>query len=122
MAQKVQVLLVDDIDQGEAAETVTFALDGVTYEIDLSEEHASALREAFAPWVGHARRVGGRGAAGKRTSAPKQAAKAPAGGGEGGGGGRDTGEVRTWARENGYTVSDRGPISAEILQAFDDAH
>ena len=120
MAQKVQVLLVDDIDQGEAAETVTFALDGVTYEIDLSEEHASALREAFAPWVGHARRVGGRGAAGKRTSAPKQAAKAPAGGGEGGG--RDTGEVRTWARENGYTVSHRGRISAEILQAFDDAH
>src|SRR3954451_10769401 len=60
MAQKVQVILVDDVDGGEAAETVSFALDGVSYEIDVSEENASALREALAPWVGHARRVGGR--------------------------------------------------------------
>ncbi|WP_345713818.1 Lsr2 family protein, partial [Kineococcus glutinatus] len=60
MAQKVQVLLVDDVDGGEAAETVSFALDGVSYEIDLSDEHAGALRDAFAPWIGHARRVGGR--------------------------------------------------------------
>ncbi|PRY16009.1 histone-like nucleoid-structuring protein Lsr2 [Kineococcus rhizosphaerae] len=118
MAQKVQVLLVDDIDAGEATETLTFSLDGVNYEIDLSDEHAAALREAFAPWVGHARRVGGRTGASRKTAAaaPKPAARA-AGGPE-----RDTTEVRTWARENGYTVSDRGRISAEVLQAFDAAH
>jgi hypothetical protein len=119
MAQKVQVLLVDDIDGGDASETLTFSLDGVNYEIDLSDEHASALREAFAPWVGHARRVSGRAAGGRRSSTPRPAAAAkPAGSGPD----RDTGEVRTWARENGYTVSDRGRISAEILQAYDDAH
>ena len=63
MAQKVQVLLVDDIDGGTADETVTFGLDGVTYEIDLTSGHASELRDAFAQWVGHARKVGGRTAA-----------------------------------------------------------
>lgn len=117
MAQKVQVLLVDDIDGGEAMETLTFSLDGVNYEIDLSDEHASALRDAFAPWVGHARRVGGRSGAARKAPAPRAATKSASPGPE-----RDTGEVRTWARENGYTVSDRGRISAEILQAFDAAH
>jgi Lsr2 len=122
MAQKVQVLLVDDIDAGEASETLTFSLDGVNYEIDLSEEHAAALREAFAPWVGHARRVGGRAASGGRRSGTPRQSPAKSGADGDGGPQRDTGEVRTWARENGYTVSDRGRISAEILQAFDDAH
>ncbi|WP_432510337.1 histone-like nucleoid-structuring protein Lsr2 [Kineococcus sp. SYSU DK001] len=119
MAQKVQVLLVDDIDASEASETVTFSLDGVNYEIDLSDEHAAALRDAFAPWVGHARKVGGRSGANRRTSAAagRPAAKSASDAPE-----RDTGEVRTWARENGYTVSDRGRISAEILQAYDAAH
>ena len=66
MAQKVQVILVDDLDGGEAEESVSFSLDGVSYEIDLSSPNAEALREAIAPWVGHARRVGGR--AGRATS------------------------------------------------------
>jgi hypothetical protein len=55
MAQKVQVLLVDDIDGGTADETVTFALDGVSYEIDLTSAHAAELRDALGTWVGHAR-------------------------------------------------------------------
>ena len=60
MAQRTQTILIDDVDGGEGAETVTFALDGVTYEIDLSKSNASALRDAMAPWVGHGRRVPGR--------------------------------------------------------------
>ena len=56
MAQRIQVILEDDIDGGAAAETVTFALDGVTYEIDLSEDNARKLRDDLATWVGHARR------------------------------------------------------------------
>lgn len=60
MAQKVQVILVDDLDGGEAEESVSFSLDGVNYEIDLSAANAEALREAIAPWVGHARKIGGR--------------------------------------------------------------
>ncbi|HEY5553492.1 MAG TPA: Lsr2 family protein, partial [Cellulomonas sp.] len=59
MAQRVQVLLVDDIDGGTADETVTFAVDGVTYEIDLTADHAAELRNSIATWVGHARKIGG---------------------------------------------------------------
>ena len=114
MAQKVQVILVDDIDGGEADETVSFALDGVSYEIDLSESNAAELRDAIAQWVGHARRVGGRSTA-RRASAPKKNGTAPAGK-------ADLGDVRAWARENGYEVSDRGRVSSQILQAYEDAH
>jgi hypothetical protein len=113
MAQKVQVLLVDDIDGGAADETVTFALDGVSYEIDLTTEHASELRDALGTWVGHARKVGGR--SGGRS-----------GGSSSGGGSRprrssDAGAVRAWAKENGHEVSERGRISAEIREAYEAA-
>ena len=60
MAQRVHVVLVDDIDGGDASETVSFGLDGVDYEIDLSERHANELRESLALYVGHGRRTGGR--------------------------------------------------------------
>ena len=63
MAQHVQVVLVDDLDGGKASETVSFALDGVAYEIDLSDKNAAKLRDALATWVGHARRAGGRSSA-----------------------------------------------------------
>lgn len=114
MAQKTRVVLVDDLEGGEADETVTFALDGVSYEIDLSAEHASQLRDAFAPWVGHARRAGGR-----------QTGRRPTGGGTAGSGrggatgaGVDTAAVRAWARENGYQVSERGRIAGTVLEAY----
>ncbi|NAZ80769.1 Lsr2 family protein [Kineococcus sp. R8] len=116
MAQKVQVILMDDIDGSDADETLSFSLDGVNYEIDLSSEHATALREAFATWVGHARRVGA------RTGGRRAAAKAPRAAASSGEPARDTGAVRAWAKENGFTVSDRGRISAEVVQAYDDAH
>ncbi len=113
MAQKVQVLLVDDLDGGVAEETVTFALDGVSYEIDLSTSNAARLREGVSEWVGHARRIGGRTATRTRTAAPR--------------GGRQNGrpdlaEVRAWARDNGFQVSDRGRVSSQVLQAFEQAH
>ena len=57
MAQRTQVILVDDIDGSEATQTVTFGIDGVTYEIDLNEEHAAALRESVEEWTAKARRV-----------------------------------------------------------------
>lgn len=108
MAQRVQIMLDDDIDGGEAAETVSFSLDGVDYEIDLTAANAKKLRGDLASWVGHARRLGGRkssrraGAAGQRRG--------------------DLAEVREWARKNGHQVSDRGRISAGILAAYDKAH
>lgn len=112
MAQKVQVILVDDLDGGEAEETVSFALDGVSYEIDLSAGNAAQLRESLASWIGHARRVGGRASSGRR------AAAAP----RGRSGSRDLTAVRSWARDNGFQVSDRGRVSSEVLSAYDAAH
>lgn len=113
MAQKVQVILIDDVDGGEADETLTFALDGVTYEIDLNTENAAKLRDAMATWIGHARRVTGRAASGgaRRGTARRQA-----------GGGSDTAAIRAWARENGHQVSERGRISAEVMEAYAAAH
>jgi hypothetical protein len=111
MAQKVQVILVDDVDGGEAEESVSFALDGAAYEIDLSTKNAEALRAALATGVGHARRVSGRGrpraAAAGRGKSVKRA---------------DRADVRTWARSNGHDVSDRGRISSEVIDAYDAAH
>jgi Lsr2 len=111
MAQKVQVILVDDLDGGEAEESVSFSLDGVTYEIDLSSANAEALRDAIAPWVGHARRISGRAGRGR-----------PVGRGRGVAAKADLGEVRSWARDNGFQVSDRGRVSAEVMSAYDGAH
>lgn len=116
MAQKVQVMLVDDLDGTEATETVSFALDGNSYEIDLTDAHAAELRDALAPWVGAARRASGsrsapRGSSG-RTSRPSTA-----------GSDRERVQaVREWARANGHTVSDRGRLSAEVQRAYDAAH
>ncbi len=111
MAQRVQVMLIDDVDGSDGAETVTFALDGVTYEIDLSETNAAALREAFASWVGHGRRVAGRSSAGSRT--PRRPAASSSGSAV-----SDTAAIREWARSNGHEVKDRGRIQAEIVQAY----
>ncbi|MBD8870857.1 histone-like nucleoid-structuring protein Lsr2 [Nocardioides donggukensis] len=116
MAQRVHVVLVDDIDGSDAEETVTFGLDGSTYEIDLNAAHASQLREALAAYVGHARRVSGRRTS-RRSSAP-----ARSGSPSGSGSGPSAAEIRGWARENGLEVPERGRVSAEVRQAYDAAH
>ncbi|MCC2336524.1 histone-like nucleoid-structuring protein Lsr2 [Cellulomonas wangsupingiae] len=115
MAQKVQVLLVDDVDGGTADETVTFGLDGVTYEIDLTSENAAKLRDAFAQWVANARKVSGRSAArsSARSSSSSSTRTARS---------NEAQEIREWAKANGYQVSERGRISAEVKKAYDDAH
>lgn len=108
MAQKVNITLVDDIDGSDATETVTFGLDGATYEIDLNDKNASALRDALATYVGHGRKVSATRRA--RSSARPTAGGAPAS------------EVREWARANGFTVPDRGRIPSEVRSAYDAAH
>lgn len=112
MAQKVQVLLVDDVDGSTADETVTFALDGVTYEIDLTSARASELRDSFATWVGHARKVGGRSSSSSARPAARRSSR----------GASDASAIRDWAKGQGLEVSERGRISAEVRQAYDAAH
>ena len=113
MAQRVNVVLVDDLDGSDAVETVSFALDGVDYEIDLNEQHASELRNALSLYVGHGRRTGGR----RRTSGggSKRSAAASSGG-------PSAAEIRAWARENGYDVPERGRVSADVREAYAAAH
>ena len=113
VAQKVQVLLVDDITGSEADETVTFALDGATYEIDLTTENADKLRGLLADYVEAGRRTGGRSSRGRgrvSRSAPPSAASP------------DTAKIRAWAKENGYEVNDRGRVPASIREAYEKAH
>jgi hypothetical protein len=108
MAQITEVRLLDDLDGGEAAESVAFSLDGKSYEIDLSEKHAAALRDAFAPFVSSARRAGGTAVA----SRPRMSTRA----------GRpraETAAIREWASANGLEVSARGRISSTVLEAYE---
>jgi hypothetical protein len=111
MAQKVQVVLVDDLDGGTADETVTFSLDGVSYEIDLTHDNAAHLRDLLAPYVGHGRRIGG----GRRStsSGGRTTGKST--------GGIDPAEVRAWAKGEGIAVNERGRISADLLAKYQSA-
>jgi hypothetical protein len=124
MAQKVSVELVDDItgESDGTVATVEFGLDGVTYEIDVNEDNAAALRRAFADVIGAARRTGGRAKRG--TGAIARSAGATNGSSPRIAGAQNKERnkaVREWANNNGYSVSDRGRISAEIQEAYDAA-
>ena len=110
MAQKVHVVLTDDIDGSEADESVQFALDGISYEIDLSEAHVEELHELLAPYLDAARRVSGR--ASRRSGAKSRPSAERV----------DGSDVRAWARANGYQISDRGRVSSEVRTAYDAAH
>lgn len=106
MAQRVHITIVDDIDESPADEKVLFALDGVSYEIDLSAANAATFREVLAPYVGVARPVSARRGRGKQASAPAASAT----------------EIRAWAAANGFEVSGRGRIPSQVKQAYDLAH
>ena len=103
MASKVTVELLDDVDGKPADETIPFGLDGVAYEIDLSDTNAKALRAALEPFVTYGRRTGGRLTRGKATAVVV---------------GVDNKAVRAWADSNGIAVSARGRISAEVIEQY----
>ena len=117
MAQKVTVDLVDDLDGGQAEETVEFGLDGVAYQIDLSSDNAAELRDALSGFLPHARRAGGRRKPGSRRSGGERSA----GGGVKSGTRGDRAQnkaIREWARKRGLEVSDRGRIPADIVEQY----
>jgi hypothetical protein len=109
MAQRLQVLLVCDLhdDETPGTETVSFAVDGSSYEIDVCDAHGSQLRESFAPYVAAGRRSGRGTATGRR----RRGAARPSGG-------VDPAAVRAWARSNNVKVSERGRISADVLDRY----
>ncbi len=109
MAKKTVVVLEDDIDGSEASETISFALDGSEYVIDLNEGHANELRGALSRFTNAGRRVsGGRGRSAARTKSSR--------------GGPDARAVRMWAVENGIQVNTRGRIQAEVVEKYEAAH
>lgn len=126
MAKKMTLVMTCDLHEGDSpdeygeVEEISFALDGTAYEIDLCGEHAQQLRDAFSPFVAHAEKPGRQssGAGGRRA-----ARGSSRGSGSGGGAERDRVQaIREWARENGHKVSERGRLSASVLQAYEAAH
>jgi Lsr2 len=100
MATKVLTTLQDDIDGSDAVETVRFALDGVEWEIDLSERNANRLRNSLNDFIAHGRKVGGTRR--KSTSSGQS----------------DTKAIRKWAESAGIEVSARGRIPAEVVERY----
>jgi hypothetical protein len=109
MAQKVNVLLVDDIDGSDADETIPFGLDGTQYEIDLNSDHARELRGQLERYTKAARKV--TGSAG-RPSRVRRATDNDA---------RNK-EIRNWARERHLDVNDRGRIPGDIVAQYEAAN
>jgi Lsr2 len=104
MAKQIQVVITDDIDGGEAHETIAFGLDGSSLEIDLNKLNAAEFRQTVAPYIEHGRRV-------FRARAARPA--------------RDRGhssDVREWAKQQGIKVSDRGRIPASVIADYEAAH
>lgn len=107
MAQKITVLLTDDMDGSEASQTVQFGLDGKSFEIDLSDGNAEALRKILAPYLEAGRRQkSGGGRPALRTAASRS---------------EDTAKIREWAEKNGFDINARGRIPRNILDAYNQA-
>lgn len=114
MAKQQIIQLIDDLDgavleNGEGV-SIRFSLEGRSYEIDLSEENATKLRDAFAPFIDAASPVSGNANAGRSRAARGRSAKT------------DLAEVREWARQQGHNVSERGRVPAAVLEAYAAAH
>lgn len=107
MAQTVKIILEDDIDGGEANETVRFGLDGGQYEIDLSSANATKLRDAMRPYVTAGRRATAK--SGRSTTATTRPSRS---------GNPETPKIRAWAKKKGLQVSDRGRIHQDIQDKY----
>ena len=119
MAQQVNVKFVDDLDGSDAAGTVSFAIDGRAYDIDLSEDNAARLHDSLASFVAAARKSRGASAA---TGRRKQKMTASSGRRPQPLDREQTAAIRAWARQNGHQVSERGRISKTVVDAFQAAH
>jgi len=111
MAKQTTVTLVDDLDGTEAEEQIEFAMDGRSYEIDLSAVNSARLREALEPFVSAARRTGGR-----RRSAGSAAPARPSTDRE------QNQAIREWAQAHGMKISERGRIPSNVLEAYHQSH
>ena len=105
MARETIEILTDDLNGGDAAETVSFALDGVEYEIDLNRRNASAFRKSLTRYVKAGRRVGGR----KRRTATNSTSSSRD---------YDLQELRAWAKRKRVKVPARGRIPRDVVERY----
>ncbi|MHB1928748.1 MAG: histone-like nucleoid-structuring protein Lsr2 [Acidimicrobiales bacterium] len=119
MAQKVQVVLTCDLDEDEvpAVQTVTFGYDGSNYAFELCEQHLEEVTELFSHWMRVARLANGAGRR-RRSAAAAPAARPRRSTGPSGA----TSDIRKWARNNGFSISERGRIPAEVRRAYEEAN
>lgn len=110
MSRETVVILRDDFDGSEAAETVPFAFRGKEYEIDLNQKNAAAFDKAMSKFVGNARQVGGRAASRSRGRSNQRGTVSRK---------QELTEIREWARSNDFEVSDRGRIPAAVVEAYE---
>lgn len=106
VAQRTQIMYIDDIDGSPADGTVRFGLDGAAYEIDLSKKHADELARVIRPYIDVARKV----PAARRSAQGARPVR------------RSQSDVRAWARAQGLKVSDRGRIPADLLARYESEH
>lgn len=108
----IKTIRTDDLDGTEGAETITFALGPDTFEIDLSEKNASALRKVLAPYIESGRRRVSSKRSTKKATAHRPSAETTI----------NNDAIRDWAKSNGHAVSDRGRIPRSVIEAFEEAH
>lgn len=109
MAARTVVVRVDDLDGsdlGDGGSTVSLAFQGVEYQLDLSDDNAAQLEAVLQPYLSVARRAGGRRRGGSQPSTS----------------GKNTSEVRAWAKANGHEVNGRGRLPAEVVAAYNAAN
>ncbi|MFC6084586.1 histone-like nucleoid-structuring protein Lsr2 [Sphaerisporangium aureirubrum] len=109
MATQIQTLLIDDLEGGEAKETVQFAIDGTSYEIDLNDKNARNLREVLTPFVSSARKADHGQVRGRKRGASQRPAR------------DKSSEIRAWAKAHGLNVSERGRIASHIVAQYEAA-
>ena len=112
MAQSVTVMLVDDLDQSDAAETVHFGVDGAAYEIDLSARHASELRSMLGRYISAARRVPQAPARARRQRRLRARTVT---------GREQSRRIRSWAMDRGLLASPRGRIPRHVVDEYEAA-
>jgi hypothetical protein len=111
VAQKIEVLLLCDLDDGDvgAEETLHFSLGNASYEVDVCGKHAQQLRGGLEPFAAHARK------ASPASSNRRRPARTAAG--------RDqTAGIRSWAKDQGIQVNNRGRIPASVVKEYKAAH
>ena len=124
MAKRTKTIYTCDLHEGEVEgnDTITFSLEGKSYELEACDEHAAKMRDDFAPYVGAARPAGRGSGSTPRRSRESSSGRSSSGASSSGGDRERVQAVREWARANGHQVSERGRLSAAVLKAYDEAH